>query len=57
VYLERAFPPQMRPKDRLPTACELGETSLMFQVHPTLDEQNMRYAAGVIEDVVTAASM
>ena len=30
---------------RLPVAQELGETSLMFQVHPTLTEQNMRYVA------------
>jgi dTDP-4-amino-4,6-dideoxygalactose transaminase len=38
VYLEKAFKDfNLRPKKRLPVAKELGETSLMFQVHPGLD--------------------
>ncbi len=37
VYLEKAFDgTSFKPKDRLPIAKELGETSLMFLVHPTL---------------------
>ena len=39
VYLEKAFDNTgMRPKQRLPVAKQLGETSLMFLVHPTLTE-------------------
>lgn len=35
IYLERAFDAHpSRPKERLPAARELGETSLMFEVHP-----------------------
>ncbi len=37
IYLEKAFETlPMRPSERLPVARELGETSLMFMVHPTL---------------------
>lgn len=39
VYLEKAFDQSgFRPEKRLPAAKELGETSLMFLVHPTLEE-------------------
>jgi len=39
VYLEKAFNnTQYRPKERLKNARLLGETSLMFLVHPTLTE-------------------
>jgi dTDP-4-amino-4,6-dideoxygalactose transaminase len=37
IYLERAFTDRgWGPKERLPVAQRLGETSLMFMVHPTL---------------------
>jgi dTDP-4-amino-4,6-dideoxygalactose transaminase len=37
IYLEKAFDNTgWRPSERLPVAKELGETSLMFMVHPTL---------------------
>ena len=42
IYLEKAFPPEWRPQERLPVARELGETSLMFLVHPTLNEEDIR---------------
>jgi len=43
VYLEKAFEgTSYRPKNRLPVAKELGETSLMFLVHPTLSENEMK---------------
>lgn len=39
VYLEKAFDGTgWRPEKRLPVAKELGKTSLMFLVHPTLTE-------------------
>jgi len=36
IYLEKAFDEEFRPKQRLKNAQELGETTLMFLVHPTL---------------------
>jgi len=42
VYLEKAFESsRSRPSERLPIARELGETSLMFVVHPTLGAEQM----------------
>jgi dTDP-4-amino-4,6-dideoxygalactose transaminase len=39
VYLEKAFDGTgWRPAERLPVARELGETSIMFLVHPTLTQ-------------------
>lgn len=57
VYLEKAFDgTDLRPEVRLPVAKELGETSLMFLVHPTLTEGEMRRCAEVISDVAERAS-
>ncbi len=43
VYLEKAFDSSgFRPQSRLPVAKELGETSLMFMVHPTIRDGQMR---------------
>ena len=42
VYLEKAFDnSDFLPNERLSVARELGETSLMFLVHPTLTEEEM----------------
>ena len=42
VYLEKAFDHTgWRPVERLPVARQLGETSLMFLVHPTLTEADL----------------
>ena len=57
VYLERAFDGTgFRPKERLPVAKELGETSLMFLVHPTLTREEIELACSVIEEVAKLAS-
>ena len=57
VYLERAFDDTgWRPNGRLPVARELGETSLMFLVHPTLTEQEIDKACDVIRMVMTEAT-
>ena len=54
VYLERAFDStSFRPKDRLPNAKLLGETSLMFLCHPTLTEEEIKKTCDVITSVVT----
>jgi dTDP-4-amino-4,6-dideoxygalactose transaminase len=42
VYLEKAFDGTgWRPAERLPVARELGETSVMFLVHPTLTDEEI----------------
>jgi dTDP-4-amino-4,6-dideoxygalactose transaminase len=57
VYLEKAFDNMgLRPKERLPIAKELGETSLMFLVHPTLTQDEITKSADVIQQVMTLAS-
>ncbi|WP_346308541.1 DegT/DnrJ/EryC1/StrS aminotransferase family protein [Limnohabitans sp.] len=56
VYLEKAFDGTgWRPEHRLPVAKELGETSVMWLVHPTLTEAEMQKTAQVIASVLTAA--
>jgi dTDP-4-amino-4,6-dideoxygalactose transaminase len=57
IYLERAFDGTgWRPPERLPVARELGETSLMMLVHPTLTEAELDRAAGAVRAVMTEAS-
>ena len=41
----------MRPKQRLPVAKQLGETSLMFLVHPTLTELEIEQTVEAINSV------
>lgn len=55
IYLEKAFPPEFRPPERLPVAKELGETALMFLVHPTLNERDMQDTADAVEKVLAFA--
>jgi dTDP-4-amino-4,6-dideoxygalactose transaminase len=56
IYLERAFPAELRPRERLPVAKELGETTLMFLVHPTLSELDMKDTAAAVEKVLLGAT-
>lgn len=56
IYLEKAFA-GLRPAERLPVARELGGTSLMFLVHPTLTEQEMFDTCRAVEKVMLAAGM
>ncbi|MCW8889587.1 MAG: DegT/DnrJ/EryC1/StrS aminotransferase family protein [Sedimenticola sp.] len=57
VYLEKAFDNTgFRPAERLPLAKELGDTSLMFLVHPTLTEDEITKTAEVIHQVMSLAS-
>ena len=56
IYLEKAFPDAMRPEQRLPHARQLGETSLMLLVDPTLNDGHMRLAAETISRIVRTAS-
>lgn len=57
VYLEAAFDnTPYRPQHRLPVAKELGETSLMFLVHPTLSESEIQLTCEVLREVMALAS-
>jgi len=56
VYLEKAFDDTgWRPETRLPVARELGETSLMFLVHPTLGKGEMEKTASVASQILGMA--
>ncbi len=58
VYLEKAFNEKpYKPKVRLKNAKELGETSLMFLIHPTISEQEMERKCKSITKVMTKAQM
>ncbi|HDM8240044.1 DegT/DnrJ/EryC1/StrS family aminotransferase [Vibrio campbellii] len=56
VYLEKAFDnTPWRPEQRLSNAVALGETSLMFLVHPTLTAKEVSKTAQVIREVLLEA--
>ena len=58
VYLEKAFDiTGFRPKERLANAKELGETSLMFLVHPTLTEDEIQQTCNTITAVMDLATI
>jgi dTDP-4-amino-4,6-dideoxygalactose transaminase len=56
VYLESAFPHEWRSRNRCPIARELGETSLMFLVHPTLTAAHMDRTCEIVERVILQAT-
>ena len=57
IYLEQAFGgPGLRPTSRLNIARELGETSLMFMVHPTLTAKEIDATIVGIKKVMSAAT-
>jgi len=57
VYLEKAFDGTgWRPETRLPVAQELGDTALMFLVHPTLTDAEIDKTCAVIRQVMQSAS-
>jgi dTDP-4-amino-4,6-dideoxygalactose transaminase len=57
VYLEKAFDGTgWRPSTPLNNAKDLGETSLMFLVHPTLTSQELQDSARVIREVLAEAT-
>ncbi|MBL73778.1 MAG: aminotransferase [Idiomarinaceae bacterium] len=56
VYLEKAFDNTgWRPEQSLPVAKELGETSLMFLVHPTLKDSEISKTVEVVKQVLAEA--
>ncbi|WP_115009603.1 DegT/DnrJ/EryC1/StrS aminotransferase family protein [Synechococcus sp. N5] len=56
IYLERCFQDAgLFPTERLPVARKLGETSLMFLVHPTITLEQMAGYAEAVQSVVQRA--
>lgn len=53
VYLEKAFDnTPWRPQCRLKNAQELGETALMFLVHPTISDEEMTFCCETLKVVL-----
>ncbi|MEL0084046.1 MAG: DegT/DnrJ/EryC1/StrS aminotransferase family protein [Gammaproteobacteria bacterium] len=58
VYLEKAFDnTPWRPLERLAVARELGATSLMFPVHPTLSADHMNRICDALKQAMYAATV
>ncbi len=56
IYLERCFQEAgLAPAERLPVARELGETSLIFLVHPSITSEQMAAYAEAVRSVVKKA--
>jgi dTDP-4-amino-4,6-dideoxygalactose transaminase len=57
IYLEEAFQRAgLGPSTRLPVAKDLGETSLMFLVHPTLSDNAIQATCDAVQQVFAVAS-
>lgn len=57
IYREKAFQKMgLGPADSLPVAKSLGDTSLMFLVHPTLSEEDMEDTARAVIKVLLEAT-
>lgn len=57
VYLEKAFDGTgWRPNERLPAARKLGETSIMFLIHPTLTQAEINLTCEVAGKVLAEAN-
>ncbi len=56
IYLEHAFDNTgLRPAKRFSVARELGETALMFLVHPTLEQEHIEKTCKVLQEVMAEA--
>ena len=57
IYLEKCFKKlDISPKQRCPIARELGETSLMFLIDQTIDNENLIKYAEAIKKVLIRSS-
>lgn len=57
IYLEKAFDgTDFRPAERLPVARALGESSLMFLVHPTLRDEHLDRTCEALSAVMAQAT-
>jgi dTDP-4-amino-4,6-dideoxygalactose transaminase len=56
VYLEKAFESsKLKPTLRLSNAQSIGESAIMFYVHPTISEKEMHLAGSIIRQILTRA--
>ena len=55
IYLEKAFDTTGRPQQRLPIARDLGDTSLLVHVHPTLEVKDLADTVEAIQKVMAVA--
>lgn len=56
IYREKAFDgTDLRPAERLPVASELGDTSVMLLVHPTLTEAEIDRTCDALANVLSGA--
>lgn len=60
IYREKAFRDQrkksgLKPQPRLPVARDLGERSIMLQVHPTLSQAWIKYVIASVKEVMARA--
>ncbi len=56
IYCEKAFlNAGFEPEKRLPTAKKFNESALCFLAHPTLQEEHLERAMGVVREVMQAA--
>ncbi len=56
IYLEKAFAGCFSPGERLPVARALGESSLMFLVHPTLADVDLERTGVAVAKVLAQAT-
>ena len=57
IYLEKAFDnTESRPANRLPVARKIGETSLMFLVHPALMSEEIEKTCQVLTEIMLLAT-
>ena len=57
IYLEKAFDGlECRPYERLPNAKKLGETAIVFMVHPTITALQMNVYASNIREIFIRAT-
>lgn len=58
IYMEKAFTKHnLQPKERLTVARRLGETSLMFLVHHTLEESDILTTASAVRDIMAQSTV
>ena len=55
IYREKAFDGFLHSSERMRAGRELGETSLMFQVHPTLSAEDMKAIGECVAEVFRVA--
>ena len=56
IYLENCFEyAGLRPVERLPVAKELGETTLLFLIHPTLELEDMDRVVAAVQAILKLA--